>query len=61
MNKNDKTTRQQFLVYFMLDVLTGSKKFYSEKEKICYAVVMSSRKLRHYFKAYTIKVLTNQP
>jgi hypothetical protein len=45
----------------MLEVLIGSKKFYSKKEKICYAVVMSTRKLRHYFEAYTIKVLTNQP
>jgi hypothetical protein len=29
-------------------------------KKICYAVI-SSRKLRHYFEAHTIKVLTNQP
>jgi hypothetical protein len=44
-----------------LKVLSGSKKFYSEMEKICYAVIMSARKLRHYFEAHTIKVLTNQP
>jgi hypothetical protein len=30
-------------------------------EKICYAVVMSTCKLRHYFEVHTIKVLTNQP
>jgi hypothetical protein len=42
------------------EVLIGSKKYYSEVEKICYAVVMSSRKLCHYFEAHTIKVLTNQ-
>jgi hypothetical protein len=30
-------------------------------ENICYAVTMSARKLRHYFEAHTIKVLTNQP
>jgi hypothetical protein len=30
-------------------------------EKICYAVVMSACKHRHYFEAHTIKVLTNQP
>jgi hypothetical protein len=30
-------------------------------EKICYAVVMSVRKLRHYFEAHTIRVSTNQP
>jgi hypothetical protein len=57
----DKTAKQQFSMYFMSEVLIGSKKFYSEMEKICYAVVMSSRKLLHYFEAHTIKVLTNQP
>jgi hypothetical protein len=30
-------------------------------EKICYAVVMSAQKLRHYFEAYRVRVLTNQP
>jgi hypothetical protein len=30
-------------------------------EKICYAVVMSARKLRHYFEAHRVRVLTNQP
>jgi hypothetical protein len=30
-------------------------------EKICYAIVTSTRKLRHYFEAHTVKVLTNQP
>jgi hypothetical protein len=57
----DKTAKQQFLVYFVLEVLTRSNKFYFEREKICYVVIMSSRKLRHYFEAHTIKVLTNQP
>jgi hypothetical protein len=56
-----KTTKQQLSVYFILEVLTGSKKFYSLMEKNCYAVVMSARKLQHYFKTHTIKVLTNQP
>jgi hypothetical protein len=48
-------------MYFISEVLTGSKRFYSEVEKICYAVVMSARKLWHYFEAHTIKVLTTQP
>jgi hypothetical protein len=47
-------------VYFISEVLTRSEKFYFEIEKICYAVIMSARKLRHYFEAHTIKVLTNQ-
>jgi hypothetical protein len=46
-------------VYFVSDVLTRYKKFYSEMEKICYAVIMSVWKLWHYFEAHMIKVLTN--
>jgi hypothetical protein len=61
INLKDKTVKQQFLVYFVLEVLTGSKKFYSEMKKICYAVIMSLQKLRHYFEEHTFKVLTNQP
>jgi ribonuclease HI len=57
----DKTVKRQFSVYFVLEVLTGSKKFYSEMEKICYTVIMSARKLQHYFKTHAVKVLTNQP
>jgi hypothetical protein len=56
---NDKTAKQQLLVYFVLAVLPRSKKFYSEMEKICYTVIMRARKLQHYFEAHTIKVLTN--
>jgi hypothetical protein len=61
ITRDGKNVKQQFLVYFMSEVLTGSKKYYSKMEKICYAVIISSRKLRHYFEAHTIKVLTNQP
>jgi hypothetical protein len=43
-----------------LKVLTGSKRFYSKMEKICYVIMMSARKLRHYFEAHTIKILTSQ-
>jgi hypothetical protein len=47
--KDGKFMKQQLPVYFVLEVLTGSKKYYSEVEKICYAVIMSSRKLHHDF------------
>jgi hypothetical protein len=50
---------QQFPIYFISEVLIESKRYYSEMEKISYAAVMSPRKLRHYFEAHTIKVLTN--
>jgi hypothetical protein len=58
---NDKIVKQQFPMYFVSEVLTGSKKFYSEIEKNCYAVIMSAQKLHHYFEAHTIKFSTNQP
>jgi hypothetical protein len=41
--------------------LSGSKIFYSELEKIAYAVIMAARKLRHYFECHRIRVITNQP
>jgi hypothetical protein len=59
--KNGKIVKQQFPVYFISEVLIGSKRYYSEMEKICSIVVMSTRKLCHYFEAHTIRVLTNQP
>jgi hypothetical protein len=55
------TVKQQFPMYFVLEILTGSKKYYSEMENICYTIIMSARKVRHYFEAHRIKVLTNQP
>jgi hypothetical protein len=53
--------KQQYPVYFVSEVLGASKKYYSDVEKICYAVVICSRKLQHYFEAHTIRVLTNHP
>jgi hypothetical protein len=57
----DNIVKQQFPVYCILKVLAGSKKYYSRMEKICYAVIISAQKLRHYFEAQAVKVLTNQP
>jgi hypothetical protein len=51
----------QCLVYFVSEALTGSKLLYSELEKIAYAVIMATRKLRHYFEAHKVTVLTDQP
>jgi hypothetical protein len=52
---------KQIPVYFASEGLSGSKHFYSELEKIAYAVVMAARKLRHYFDGHRIRVITNQP
>jgi adenylate cyclase class IV len=48
------------IIYFVSKALAVSKKYYLKMEKICYTVVMSVRKLRHYFKAHRVRVLINQ-
>jgi hypothetical protein len=53
--------KKQALVYFVSEVLSLSNKNYTELEKVLYAVLMASRKLRHYFQAYHIFVPSSQP
>jgi hypothetical protein len=59
--KEEERKFKQIPVYFALEALSGSKLYYSELEKIAYAVVMAARKLRHYFEGHRIRVITNQP
>lgn len=39
--------KKQMHVYYVSEALSGSKLLYSELEKIAYALIMASRKLRH--------------
>jgi hypothetical protein len=59
--KEEEGKLKQIPVYFTSEALSGSKIFYSELEKIAYAVIMAARKLRHYFEGHRIRVITNQP
>jgi hypothetical protein len=59
--KQDGQVKRQAPVYFVSEVLSVSKKNYTELEKVLYAVLMASRKLRHYFQAYHIIVPSSQP
>jgi hypothetical protein len=54
-------SKYQVLVYYVLEALSGSKIYYFEIEKIAYIVLTVSRKLKHYFHAHKIRVLTNYP
>jgi hypothetical protein len=54
--KLDSQVKKQAPVYFVSKVLSLSKKNYTELGKVLYAVLMASRKLRHYFQAYHIIV-----
>jgi hypothetical protein len=59
--KQDGQARKQMPVYFVSEVLSASKKNYTELEKVLYVVLMASRKLRHYFQTYHIIVPSSQP
>jgi hypothetical protein len=59
ISKEGRKLSHQVPIYFVSEALAGSKKYYSEMEKICYVVDMSVRKLMHYFEAHRVRVLTN--
>jgi hypothetical protein len=59
--KLEGQTKKQVPVYFVSEVLSLSKKNYTELEKVLYALLMASRKLQHYFQAYHIIVPSSQP
>jgi ribonuclease HI len=53
-------TTRQCPVYYASEVLTTSKCNMTELEKIAYAVVMASRRLRHYFEAFKVWVTSDK-
>jgi hypothetical protein len=48
-------------VYFINEVLSESKARYQPVQKLLYAVLITSRKLRHYFQGYSFSVVTDYP
>jgi ribonuclease HI len=48
-------------VYFVSEVLSESKACYQPVPKLLYAVLITSRKLRHYFQEYSISIVTDYP
>jgi hypothetical protein len=48
-------------VYFVSEVQSESKARYQPVQKLLYAVLITSRKLRHYFQEYSISVVTDYP
>jgi hypothetical protein len=48
-------------VYFVSEVLSESKAHYQPVQKLLCAVLITSRKLRHYFQEYSISLVTDYP
>ena len=48
-------------LYFVCSLLKGARSRYSSMQKLIFGLIMASRKLRHYFQAHEIKVVTCFP
>jgi hypothetical protein len=48
-------------VYYISEVLSETKARYSQIQKLLYAVVLARRKLRHYFEAHPVTVVSSFP
>ena len=48
-------------VYYVSKVLHEAKARYLETHKLIYAILIASRKLRHYFQAHRVVVVTSYP
>ena len=53
--------RAQKPVYYTSRALRGAERRYPQIEKLAFALITASRKLRHYFQAHVINVMTDHP
>jgi ribonuclease HI len=56
-----RSQKVQRPVYFVSEVLSDSKTHYSQMQKLVYTILMTKRKLRHYFGAHPIMVVSKYP
>ncbi|XP_065015447.1 uncharacterized protein LOC135642894 [Musa acuminata AAA Group] len=56
-----ESSSEQLLIYYVSHVLSGPEERYPPIEKLALALVLSARKLRPYFQAHPVEVITDQP
>ncbi|XP_065039424.1 uncharacterized protein LOC135673957 [Musa acuminata AAA Group] len=56
-----ESSGQQLPIYYVSHVLSGPEERYPPIEKLALALVLSARKLRPYFQAHPVEVITDQP
>jgi hypothetical protein len=56
-----RSQKVQRPVYFVSEVLSDSKTRYSQMQKLVYSVLMTKCKLRQYFDAHPITVVSKYP